>query len=95
MQLLLLLAAYPWGPATDQPLERRIPPPPGFTRVKAEGFGAWLRGLPLKPGRPEVKLFDGRLARYKLPRRVAFVDALPKSAIGKVQKFEVRKILGS
>jgi fatty-acyl-CoA synthase len=41
-----------------------------------------------------MKLFEGRLARYKLPRRVAFVDALPKSAIGKVQKFEVRKLLG-
>ncbi len=42
-----------------------------------------------------MKLFEGRLARYKLPRRVAFVDALPKSAIGKVQKFEVRKLLES
>jgi fatty-acyl-CoA synthase len=41
-----------------------------------------------------MALFEGKLARYKLPRRVAFVDALPKSAIGKVQKFEVRKILG-
>jgi fatty-acyl-CoA synthase len=40
-----------------------------------------------------MRLFDGRLARYKQPRRVAFVDALPKSAIGKVQKFEVRKLL--
>jgi fatty-acyl-CoA synthase len=40
-----------------------------------------------------MKLLDGRLARYKLPRRVAFIDALPKSAIGKVQKFEVRKLL--
>jgi fatty-acyl-CoA synthase len=40
-----------------------------------------------------LKLFEGRLARYKLPRRVAFVDALPKSAIGKVQKFEVRKLV--
>jgi fatty-acyl-CoA synthase len=41
-----------------------------------------------------MRLFEGRLARYKLPRRVAFVDALPKSAIGKVQKFEVRKLVG-
>lgn len=41
-----------------------------------------------------LKLFDGRIARYKRPRRVAFVDALPKSAIGKVQKFEVRKLVG-
>lgn len=27
-----------------------------------------------------------RIARFKLPRRVAFVDSLPKSALGKVQK---------
>jgi fatty-acyl-CoA synthase len=40
-----------------------------------------------------MRLFEGRLARYKLPRRIAFVDALPKSAIGKVQKFEVRKLV--
>ncbi len=40
-----------------------------------------------------MALFEGRLARYKLPRRISFVDALPKSAIGKVQKFEVRKLL--
>jgi fatty-acyl-CoA synthase len=40
-----------------------------------------------------MKLFDGRLARFKHPRRVVFVDALPKSAIGKVQKFELRKLL--
>jgi fatty-acyl-CoA synthase len=40
-----------------------------------------------------MRLFDGRIARYKQPRRVAFVDALPKSAIGKVQKFEVKKLL--
>lgn len=31
-------------------------------------------------------LFEGRLARYKRPRRVVFVDDLPKTALGKVQK---------
>jgi hypothetical protein len=54
---------YLWlkaGEAT-QPLERRIAPPPGYPRVPvAEGsFEAWLRGLPLKPGRPPVLLHDG------------------------------------
>ena len=29
---------------------------------------------------------QGRIARFKLPRRVVFVQALPKSALGKVQK---------
>jgi len=40
-----------------------------------------------------MKLFEGRIARYKQPRRVAFLDALPKTALGKVQKPEVRKML--
>ena len=31
-------------------------------------------------------LFEGRLARYKRPRRIVFVDDLPKTALGKVQK---------
>ena len=29
---------------------------------------------------------QSRIARFKLPRRVLFMDALPKSALGKVQK---------
>jgi acyl-CoA synthetase (AMP-forming)/AMP-acid ligase II len=40
-----------------------------------------------------MRLFEGRIARYKQPRRVAFVEGLPKSAIGKVQKFEVRRLV--
>ena len=40
-----------------------------------------------------MRLFEGRLARYKHPRRVVFVDALPKNAMGKVQKFELRRVL--
>jgi hypothetical protein len=46
-------------------IEQRIAPPSGFVRVPvaAASFGAWLRGLPLKKGRPEVRLYDGRLKR--------------------------------
>ena len=40
-----------------------------------------------------LALFAGRLARYKHPRRVVFADSLPKNAMGKVQKFELRKAL--
>jgi hypothetical protein len=73
--LLLALAApargetrpYPWLPAgeTRAPLSERILPPAGFRRVEAPAgtFGAWLRGLPLKEGRPPVRLHDGRLKR--------------------------------
>jgi acyl-CoA synthetase (AMP-forming)/AMP-acid ligase II len=32
-----------------------------------------------------------RLARYKIPKRVVFVDALPYSPYGKVQKAELKK----
>jgi fatty-acyl-CoA synthase len=38
-----------------------------------------------------LALFKDRLARYKHPRRVIFMPALPKTAMGKVQKFELRK----
>lgn len=40
-----------------------------------------------------LALFAARLARFKHPRRVVFVDELPKNALGKVQKGELRKLL--
>ncbi|MEQ9364729.1 MAG: DUF4846 domain-containing protein [Leptospirales bacterium] len=48
---------------SEHSIGRRIPPPSGAvrTRLDPDGFGAWLRGLPLKPGRPAVYLHDGRL----------------------------------
>jgi fatty-acyl-CoA synthase len=42
-----------------------------------------------------LALFDRRIARFKHPRRVIFVDSLPKSALGKVQKAELRRRLGA
>lgn len=33
----------------------------------------------------------GRLARFKCPRRILIVDALPRNAMGKVQKAELRR----
>ena len=35
-----------------------------------------------------------RLARYKLPRRWVFVEALPRTALGKVQKAVLARQLG-
>jgi fatty-acyl-CoA synthase len=48
--------------------------------------------------RPEAKLnerellawMDGKVARYKLPKRVLFWDALPRSAYGKITKKNIR-----
>jgi acyl-CoA synthetase (AMP-forming)/AMP-acid ligase II len=37
---------------------------------------------------------DGKVARYKLPKRVFFWDALPKSAYGKITKKNIRAALG-
>jgi fatty-acyl-CoA synthase len=52
----------------------------------------------LKPGSdlPEpalCQLFEGRLARYKHPRRVVYLSELPRNAMGKVQKSELRRLL--
>ncbi|MEZ4776679.1 MAG: DUF4846 domain-containing protein [Bacteroidia bacterium] len=42
-------------------LDFRIPVPDGYQRlpVPAHSFGEWLRQLPLKPGRPQVMLYNG------------------------------------
>ena len=42
---------------------------------------------------PLQRFLDGRLARYKWPRRWLRVDALPKTALGKVQKAELKRLL--
>jgi non-ribosomal peptide synthetase component E (peptide arylation enzyme) len=33
-----------------------------------------------------MQLFESRLARYKHPKHIVFCKALPKTALGKVQK---------
>jgi fatty-acyl-CoA synthase len=42
-----------------------------------------------------LALFEGRLARFKHPRRVAYFDALPRNAMGKILKSELRAALAS
>jgi fatty-acyl-CoA synthase len=39
-----------------------------------------------------LKLCSGRLAKYKIPKRIEFIEALPYSAYGKVIKGELREI---
>ena len=38
---------------------------------------------------------DGRLAKFKMPKRVMFVDDLPRNTMGKVQKNVLRETYGS
>jgi hypothetical protein len=55
---------YPWLSAAPQgTIESRVATPPGWNRlaVAPGSFAAWLRGLPVKPGRPQVQLFNGKL----------------------------------
>ena len=40
-----------------------------------------------------LALFRDRLARFKHPRRVVFLDALPKNALGKVRKADLRRAI--
>jgi len=37
-----------------------------------------------------LALFEGRLAGFKHPRKVIFMAALPRNAMGKVEKFTLR-----
>jgi hypothetical protein len=59
-----LAQPYPWlGSTVHGTIESRVAPPNGFRRVVEQrgSYGQWLRELPVKPGRPPVRLFDGRL----------------------------------
>jgi len=40
-----------------------------------------------------LDLFRNRLARFKHPRRVVFLDSLPRNAMGKVQKPELKRLV--
>ena len=52
-----------------------------------------------KPGEPVsaeelLQFCQGRLARYKIPKRIQFVDTLPYSPYGKVMKAELKQQFG-
>ncbi len=57
----------------------------GVTAVVALAPGARLSEAQV------LAALEGRLARYKAPKRVIFVDALPRNAMGKVQKAALRE----
>ena len=44
-------------------------------------------------GEQVLKLLDGRIARYKHPKEVLVVEQLPKTALGKIRKEDVRQMV--
>jgi fatty-acyl-CoA synthase len=42
-----------------------------------------------------IAMLNGRVARYKQPRAVHFVDSLPRSALGKVQREQLRATMAA
>jgi malonyl-CoA/methylmalonyl-CoA synthetase len=49
-----------------------------------------------KLSEPEIiNSLQARLARYKIPKRVLLIEELPRNAMGKVQKNELRKVYAS
>jgi fatty-acyl-CoA synthase len=50
-------------------------------------------GAPLD-GEAVLRALDGKLARYKIPKSVAFADALPRNPGGKILRHQVREQFG-
>ncbi len=40
-----------------------------------------------------LQLFEGQVARYKRPQAVVFVDALPRTGLGKIAVGQVRDLV--
>jgi malonyl-CoA/methylmalonyl-CoA synthetase len=57
----------------------------GVVAVATRGPGAPLSESEI------IDLLSSRLAKFKLPKKVMFVDELPRNAMGKVQKVELRR----
>jgi len=67
-------------------------PDPDF----GEAVTAVVKRRPGQQGPTAEAIIDrlkGELANYKVPKRVVFVDELPRNAMGKVQKNELRRRL--
>jgi 2-aminobenzoate-CoA ligase len=41
---------------------------------------------------PEIRKEPKQIAPYKYPRRVEFLDALPRTETGKIQRFKLREL---
>jgi len=57
----------------------------GVTAVVVREKGATITGKDI------LSIIEGRLAKFKLPKRIVIVDELPRNAMGKVQKNVLRQ----
>jgi fatty-acyl-CoA synthase len=85
-------------------IERIIRTAPSVSEVCVVGqddprWGETPVAVVVAAGEPsEAEIFehlDGKLARYKRPSKVVFVDALPRNAMGKIVAAEVRMLIQS
>lgn len=42
-----------------------------------------------------LTMFEGRIARYKHPKEVRFIDRMPRTAVGKIRKQDLRRMVAS
>jgi fatty-acyl-CoA synthase len=57
-----------------------------------EALACWIR---LKAGATETKILDfccGKIAHFKIPQYLRFVDSYPMTVSGKVQEFRIRQL---
>lgn len=68
---------YSWltNYSIENTLVNRVPDPAGYYRIKqaTDSYGNWLRHLPLKPGKPNVKLYD-KSDKWNQSMHIAVVD---------------------
>lgn len=64
----------------------------GVIAVLARAAGAAGQRIETEPR--IIEQLAGRLAKFKCPKRVFIVDELPRNAMGKVQKAELRARYG-
>jgi benzoate-CoA ligase len=67
-----------------------------FGKIDADGLTKTKACVVRKPGQtvdePTLQAFvKERLAPYKYPRYIEFIDELPKTATGKIQRFRLRE----
>jgi malonyl-CoA/methylmalonyl-CoA synthetase len=82
-------------------IESEIDAMPGVVESAVIGvphadFGEGVTAIVVSDGKTAIdeaavlKALDGRLAKFKMPKRVLFVDELPRNTMGKVQKNVLR-----